>query len=291
MSRGYGIGLNLIGTPFLFGGIYKKETPPDSLYAVFQGPLTLDADEAVGLTPEGDPYAFRDGEGGHPISQATSDWDVFFVTAPVDLGFPQLDKVWHRVRVRYNPGDYRGIHVDYSVYYKIPGDEPDQFLEAAPTGWTKLGELPEDDETQVVDLSFPDGVVSKSVQIAVAVDVALGEAHLDPLRIYSIEVEGTYIGRGRKRIFLRAVVTDNLELLNGTVENSAAHISATLFSMSGSGLVYCAALPYPPPVGNTIKCKVELGDIGAIVPVLPTSYSSIPSGVPGAEVSLILTEV
>lgn len=87
-----------------------------------------------------------------------------------------------------------------------------------------------------------------------------------------------------------AIVSDGLQLLDmNTIENSAAHIGATLFSLAGSPIPYICALPWPNPVGWTSRFLVSISQPGAFVPEL--SYGNNVISADGAEIVIHLDEV
>ncbi len=224
---------------------------------------------------------------------------VYVKTAFTDLGYPALIKSWQRAIISYQ-GMPSSSFPSMSVYYRTAGGPA--YAPVVPpanptTGFTLLGTVSVDSETPGVSTFDFDAVTSQAVQLLVTVATAnsLVGTNARPV-IYAVEVEGRplrTIGKHTRRLqyAFGAVVTDGMELLTGAMENSSAYITAALFSLSGTGAEHIVALPYPPPVGHTVSARVELGPTGAAVPVLPSSYSQCPSGCPGADISLIVTEL
>lgn len=230
-----------------------------------------------------------------------TDSQVSMLSSWIDLGRPSIIKAWQRALIRFDgipTVNFPSLEVYYRTEETQLADGP--YGPGQLSNYTSVGVLSTSSpatETGITAFDFPSAVHSRAIQLLLVLETAHSlSAAYDRPRIYGIEVEGApvrSVGRDlrRKRVSLSAIVTDDMELLNGTVENSAAWISAALYSLSGTGIVHTVAIPYPPPVGHTFKARVEFGAVGAVVPVLPSNYSAIPSGCPAAEVSLVLTEV
>src|SRR3990167_318940 len=118
--------------------------------------------------------------------------------------------------------------------------------------------------TYQIAAPFPINTIGREVAVLVEVDGGeMGNA-----LIQKIEVEYLELQQPLDIIDFTAVATDPIQLLNGVQENSGAHIVASLFSMSKSGLLYTAQVPYPPPVGHTSTYRIMVTDPGAVIPVL-----------------------
>jgi len=160
--------------------------------------------------------------------------------------------------------------------------------------WTSLGRIEEGDldEYGRATLEFPGGgVVSKQMQFRF--DVSLWRQYLMPhledrMCIPLVEADVILGPNTKRRLQFSAVVTDQLELLDRTIENSAAWVATSMYSLSASGVVHVVGVPYPPPVGQTIRGIVQLGPIGAVVPVL--SYTGLTSTCPGADMAVTISE-
>jgi len=225
---------------------------------------------------------------------------ITLLSSWTDLGRPSLVKSWERALVRFD-GVPTSSFPALNVYYRTEEER----LEEGPyggglPGYTPLGALNfslDATETGVATFDFPSNVHSRAMQVLLVLETNNTIFVTDERpRIYGFELEAApvrSIGRAlqRKQVSFSAVVTDNLELLSGEVENSAAWVTAAVYSLAGTGIVHTVAVPFPPPVGHTFRARVEFGPMGAVVPVLPSNYSAIPSGSPAAEISLVLTEV
>jgi hypothetical protein len=194
----------------------------------------------------------------------------------MDLGYPAVDKFWERVRLTCKLPTAGQALV---VYYRT----------VRGAAWTTLGTITTSDvaSSGVAELDFPANTQSKAIQLRVGVQ--LTTANQSRTALITIEVDATLGLVGKRRIQFNAVVSDGMELLDLTVENSAAFVAASLYSLSGPRTIHTVALPFPPPVGHTTKARVELGPIGAVVPIL--AYSGLPSDSPGADISVVITEV
>jgi len=190
---------------------------------------------------------------------------------PVALGYPALKKRWLEVAVTH---DFNG-QATIKVWTRADESE----------SWSYAGELTHTSGRGALDLNVPD---SEWLQVKLGLVCVSTFANMQDAGISAVEIRGTYRPSGRKQIHFNAIVVDDLQLLDMTVENSAAWVTSALYSLAGSGAIHTVALPYPPPVGHTIKAMVEIGPVGAAVPIL--SYDA-PSGCPGSDISVVITEV
>jgi len=251
--------------------------------------------------------AFGEVEAGEPTFEKqamgfynTND-QVAFRTSWVDLGRQSLIKSWQRALIRID-GIPTTSFPGLKVYYRTEEERLDEgaWDPLGLPGFSQLGAvnmslLPT--ETGIAVFNFPDDSHSRAMQLMLVLQTAHSIHATDerPI-IYSVELEAApvrSVGRQlrRKQVAFNTIVSDQLELLNGVIENSAAWIAAAIYSLSGSGIVHTVAVPFPPPVGHTFRARVQLGAAGAVVPILPSNYSQIPSGCPAADISLVLTEV
>ena len=212
--------------------------------------------------------------------------NTHYMTTPwVDLGYPQVNKAWARCRVRaWVANEYNYVF----VRYKLKGD----------TSWGYLGALGGVGESGSLEdtFDFPVGSNSRAVKLKVEfwLNFLGNEVFLEvPAKLYELELDGLFLDQGgadeevaRKQVRFTADVLDGIQLLNREVENNAAEIQATLYSYAMAGTPQVVALPWPAPVGHTIRAKVELDQGGAIVPILSYGHSS-----PGVQLSVIVTEV
>jgi hypothetical protein len=104
--------------------------------------------------------------------------------------------------------------------------------------------------------------------------------------LVAVELEYTIPESPKLQVNARIVAVDGLERLDGTVENEAGKIQATLFSAWQSGGPHVIQLPYPPPVGHTRNMVVSIVPPGVTPPVLVYSHSTV-----GVEVPIQLREV
>lgn len=205
------------------------------------------------------------------VSEHSIGWtdpDYHYVEmAGVCLGYPALKKTWREIAITHAFG--------CSVLFKVY---------TSPTGsnYSLAGEVGGQAGRLVLPLSIPNSEW-------LYVKIKVGHPSLTPSEhgIQRVEIRASYVPSGKKRIQFNAIVTDDLELLNMTVENSAAYVMTSLYSLASGG-IHTVAVPFPPPVGHTFQARVELGPTGAVVPVL--GYDT-PSGCPGADVAITLTEV
>lgn len=199
----------------------------------------------------------------------------------VDLGYPQLKKGWRRGRVWLpNDFDFNDFFTGLRMQYRVSGADT----------YTDLGSVSVLDEGYAT-WALPSASRRMQVKIVAECSTAALLADTSPLLpIQSVEIDGHAIrGGGRIRVHVLAQVTDQLRLLNGEIENSAAWVAESLFSLTLGGLTHVVALPYPPPAGHTINAQIELSPSGAVVPIM--AYTSPPSRVPGAAIGLVITEV
>ena len=158
------------------------------------------------------------------------------------------------------------------------------------SGWTLLGTVSNRD-TNKATLTFSDRIIGKHITLKF---VFRGSYATRP-ELLRYELEWLPIGPNPHLLQAGATVLaiNNLETLAmGVVENSANYISASLFSMAGSGVPYVVELPYPPPVAHTRRMRVSLARTGAIAPQL--AYSSTLGSVGAsieAEIPIVLEEV
>lgn len=130
--------------------------------------------------------------------------------------------------------------------------------------WQLLGDIT-DLTTQESSLAFPSDFVSK----ALALKFILHGGGASRPELLGYEVEWMPVGPDAGKLKYDGVVLgiNNLELMNGTVENSANLIMATAFSLNGSRLPYIAQVPFPLPVGHTRRVVLSLAPAG-VMPVL-----------------------
>lgn len=211
-------------------------------------------------------------------------------TVWMDFGYPALKKTWIRVRFmmkNFLASDYVG------VYYRI---RKQGTLAVPVPPWLYLGTFSPThvDDNGRVTLEFPAGTVSEFLQlkfgIAINYTTSSGPGTGgDRVRFSSVEVDALFGATGSRRWTFNAIVTDGMELLNGVVENSAAYVAEALYSLSSTGTIHKVAVPYPSPQGHTVNARVELGAVGAVVPIL--TYTGVASTLPGAEYAVAITEV
>lgn len=202
----------------------------------------------------------------------------FFETCWIDIGYPALDKTWQRVKLTVDLNAWQSI----DVYYRVSEQASYTLL-----GTILLSDL---DAEGAAVLDFTSLTVSKSIQLKVgfSLDTTGPQTRMVVTRL---ELDCLIKGTSKKQISFDAVVTDDMELLDMTVENSAAFVTTSLYSFVQSGTPHIVALPFPPPVGHTTRARIQLGSVGAVVPILPASYSALSSGCPGADFHVIITEV
>jgi len=213
------------------------------------------------------PYA---GVSEHAWNWSNPDWH-YVELCPVALGYPALKKRWLEVAVTH---DFNG-QARIKVWTRADESE----------SWNYAGELTHTNGRGTLELDVPD---SEWLQVKLGLVCVSTFVNMQDAGISAVEIRGAYRPSGRKQIHFNAIVVDDLQLLDMTVENSAAWVTSALYSLAGSGAIHTVALPYPPPVGHTIKAMVEIGPVGAAVPIL--SYDA-PSGCPGSDISVVITEV
>lgn len=274
--------------------------------APFQGSWMTDSREAL-IVPGATGIEMA-GEPGFVPPQKT--WVaatnlIHLETSLIDLGRPGLMKNWRRVIVRVEgipssswPRMRVYLRTNELMYYYFRSEGEPPFN--VPFRFNEVGILDNVNpitQPGIAAFEVPGNMTSRSAQVMITLETPTVVLATDERpTIMGIEVEGEpvqSIGRTmrRKQINLNAVVTDGLELLTGEVENSAAWIAAAIYSLAGTGRVHVVSAPFPPPVGHTFRARVELGPTGAVVPILPMSYTTLPSGCPGSDISLVLTEV
>jgi len=206
----------------------------------------------------------------------------FWDTTWWDFGYPHLDKVWQRLSLEVAGLKAASARID--VYARAYRDVP----------WYPLGTIVEGDidEYGRATIEFPaGGIVAKQMRFRFEMVLLGANAGDENARVCIPLVEADAIlgPNAKKRWQFNAVVTDQLELLDRTIENSAAWVATSMYSLSASGLVHTVGVPFPPPMGHTIKATVQLGPIGAVVPVL--SYTGLTSTCPGADMTVVISEV
>lgn len=213
---------------------------------------------------------------GEPAKDETRSWG-YIETPWIDYGRPKLGKNLRRFRVYGRVSDAQRLWATY----KTPREE-----------WVVLGtHTGQVASAQIFEFTFGDTQILTN-KVKFRVGIQMSSVHRQPPPyIESMELDSMwapiYGERARKRVQFNAIVVDNLELINHTVENSAAWVIQSINSLAGSGLVHTVALPYPPPTGHTTKALIALSPGGAGVPILA---HSTPSGAPGADVGVVITE-
>jgi len=190
---------------------------------------------------------------------------------PICLGYPNLSKKWAEVGLTH---DFNGAA--YIKAWVRPNPMPN-------TPWVYAGTFSQAQGRATLSLS---GLQSEWLQVKLEVcHTTTWWDDINERGIQSVEVRAKYTPTSRFQHQFTAILTDDLELLDMTVENSAAFVTAALYSLVQGG-VHVVGLPYPPPAGHTVSALVEMGGVGAAVPVL--SYHT---SCPGADVALTITEV
>lgn len=141
---------------------------------------------------------------------------------------------------------------------------------------------------RTASLAFPLNTQSKDITLKC---VLHGGAISKP-EVKSIEIEWMPIGPDAGLLDFHMVVTaiNNLRRLDGAVENSAAFVLATAFSLNASRLRYVAQLPAPAPVGHTRYVQVQLAPTG-VMPMFEFQTTLGGQAQLEAEVPLILSEL
>lgn len=126
---------------------------------------------------------------------------------------------------------------------------------------------------------------------SIALKVYLRGAQTITPELAKIEIEYMPIGPLYQNISFAVLALQDIELLNGTKENSAGFIAATLFSCAESQKRFVIGLPFPEPVGHTKQFQVRIINPGARAPVL--SYMDPQGGVlpTSSEISVQLEEL
>lgn len=150
--------------------------------------------------------------------------------------------------------------------------------------WQLLGTINDGTATQAI-LPFPTNTIVREIAPKY---ILYGTTASRP-EITRSEIEWHPVGPDKNLLQAGSVVLaiNNLETLQpGVVENSAAFIAASLFSMNGAGIPYIVQLPYPPPTAHTRRMLVSLAAPGVNPPVLAYDHTQ-----PGSLGSLIETEI
>lgn len=151
--------------------------------------------------------------------------------------------------------------------------------------WTYLGTIQGVNDFNLTqkELAFPSNVIGN--QIMFKFDFQGNSDDRPELRRY--ELEWMPSPSNLKIVDFVAVAVNNIELLNMEIENSAAFVAATLYSLAGSPATYVAALPWPGPVGHTARVTVSINQPGGFVPAL--AFDGVNPD--GAEIPIRLDEV
>lgn len=131
------------------------------------------------------------------------------------------------------------------------------------TGWELLGSIT--DEAAVrTELSFPEDTTAEEVMLKFEFHGNM--VGTPAIRRYVIKY--MVIGNPYLDISCSVLAVEPIELLNMTMEHSAAFVQASIFSAAGHGKTFVVGTPWPMGVGTTSRYKISIGGVGGYVPIL-----------------------
>jgi hypothetical protein len=203
------------------------------------------------------------------------------ITGLLDYGYPQVNKQWRRIKLELSP--YSGVSTTPYAYWRKSINEAFEGSNSLAMQGNKYV------------FTIPNSVISPQLQVKVIIIYQSWGSPIanvkDYVEVESVEVEGLLAGPitpQRRRYSFDATVVDNLELLDGTVENSAGFVAVAINSLVGIGTSQIVALPWP-VVGHTVEAVISYGGPAITIPVM--SYSLGAGIIPGAHIALTVTEV
>jgi len=219
------------------------------------------------------------------------DFTGSFATGIINQGYPAINKSWQRVRIGMVTPAESSITVvlKYRTHITNPYDGYDPLVPAA--DWTSLASV---SATNNITISLRSNkIISKQIELCPVVTGYFGNSIKGQLGITSLELDSLLVGpQGDDGKLLSqhtftTTIVDNMQLLNLEVENSAAFVTAALYSLAGSGIPHVVSVPFPLPVGHTTWAVVEFDPRGVMVPALGYQHITCP----GSHVGIILREV
>jgi len=155
------------------------------------------------------------------------------------------------------------------------------YVKSLTSGYTLLGTISDEAKTEaVIDVDPP----LQGQLFCFLIEFL--PAELRRPEVTALEIEYTTPESDKLQVGAMIVGTQPIQLLNRDVENSAAWIAATLFSVWQAGKPFPVQLPFPFPTAHTRNMVITLQPPGAAVPILAYEHSFV-----GAEYSIVLREI
>jgi hypothetical protein len=183
-------------------------------------------------------------------------------TSILDFGFPELQKIFRGLRMRYFLNAGEEIIVSYCL---------DDQLEAYGTAysetnlvWTVLGKLQASTSITAGGLDFPTNTISKAMKLKFELFLNANGAMRYRSYIRSYEIEYMFPPSNLEVCNFVAIVADNIEILPNVRENSGAFVAATLYSLSRTPRTHVVELPWP--TAHTIRAIVSIQSPGGMLP-------------------------
>jgi hypothetical protein len=228
----------------------------------------------------------------HPVQNA------YMMTSIMDFGYPDLEKLLNRLIVEFDASPAVDVKIwagfdprpstDWNNFNYGNGETQNNPPIGLPLGNTVLlgtinvasAALPGKGVLQ-----FPSGKYCKSLILLFDVTITDPDQDYSYLEIKSFEVEYMFAPSRLRTFDAVAIVSDNIELINGAKENSAAFIAATLYSVSASPSSFVVGVPWP--TAHTLRGIITVTQPGGFVPGLAFDAQHID----GAEVPIRIDEV